>query len=83
LLLALCLAGVGEPVVWCQSPEPRKDPYFTVNIGHRMASVCHLVSIASGRKPKWDPEKETFVGDEQANAICEIRPMRGEWSLTG
>jgi hypothetical protein len=54
-----------------------------VEIGHRVSSVCHLANIAIkvGRKLKWDPEKERFVGDAAANALCEIRPMRKPWRL--
>ena len=37
---------------------------------HRSASLCHLgvIAIRLGRKLQWDPEKESFVGDADANA---------------
>jgi len=64
--------------------KSRKDPYFPVDIGHRVATLCHLAVIAIDRgvKLNWDPEKEVFVGDDKANAMREVRPMRGEWSLS-
>jgi len=33
-----------------------------------LASMCHLgsISIRLGRKLQWDPEKQEFVGDEEA-----------------
>ena len=47
----------------------RKHPICEVEIGHRSASVCHLgvISMRLGRKLKWDPAKEQFVGDAEAN----------------
>jgi hypothetical protein len=60
-----------------------KDPVATAEIGHRTASVCHLNNIAMrlGRKLKWDPVKEQFLDDSEANAL--ITPvMRAPWTLT-
>jgi len=64
--------------------KTRKDPYFPVEIGHRVATVCHLANIAIkvGRKLKWDPEKEHFLNDPGANAYLS-RPMRKPWHLEG
>ncbi len=64
--------------------KSRKDPYFPVDIGHRVSTVCHLgnLAIKLGRKLKWDPVKEEFPGDAEANAMCQIRPMRAPWKLT-
>ena len=62
--------------------KSRKDPYFPVDIGHRVSTVCHLANIAIkvGRKLKWDPEREQFEGDDTANAML-TRPMRSPWKL--
>jgi myo-inositol 2-dehydrogenase / D-chiro-inositol 1-dehydrogenase len=62
--------------------KSRKDPYFPVEIGHRVASVCHLANIAIklGRKLKWDPKNERFLGDDSANAMLS-REMRAPWKL--
>jgi predicted dehydrogenase len=48
-----------------------KDPVATAEIGHRTASVCHLNNIAMllGRKLKWDPVKEQFLDDSEANSL--------------
>ena len=58
----------------------RKDPICAVEIGHRSASVCHLGAIAlrTGKTLKWDPEKETIIGDREAAAHLE-RPYRKPW----
>jgi predicted dehydrogenase len=62
--------------------KSRQDPVACVERGHRTASVCHLGNIAMrlGRKLKWDPVKEQFPGDDEANAMLR-RPMRAPWAL--
>lgn len=59
----------------------RKPPICEAEIGHRSVSVCHLgvLSIRLGRKLKWDPAREKFVGDSEANRWLS-RPMRAPWS---
>jgi predicted dehydrogenase len=49
--------------------QSRKDPICPVEIGHRSASVCHLgvIALRIGRKLQWDPKKEKFVNDSEAN----------------
>jgi predicted dehydrogenase len=48
-----------------------KWPISDVQSQHRSVSACHLgnISIRLGRKLTWDPAKEEFVGDDQANAM--------------
>jgi myo-inositol 2-dehydrogenase / D-chiro-inositol 1-dehydrogenase len=74
----------GEHRDFLDCVKSRKDPYFPVDIGHRVSTVCHLgnIAIKRGRKLKWDPQAEAFVGDEQANNMCKVRQMRKPWSLT-
>lgn len=62
--------------------KTRKDPYFPVDIGHRVSTVCHLgnIAIETGRKLKWDPEKEIFPEDRAANRLLS-RAMRSPWRL--
>jgi predicted dehydrogenase len=73
-------AGEHDDFVRCV--KSRKDPYFPVDIGHRVSTVCHLANIAIklGRKLKWDPEREEFVGDDDANAMLS-RELRSPWKL--
>jgi len=72
----------GEHDDFLQCVKSRKDPYFPVDIGHRVSTVCHLANIAIklGRKLKWDPAKERFVGDDAANQMLD-RPRRAAWQL--
>jgi hypothetical protein len=60
----------------------RKDPYFPVDIGHRVSTICHMANIAIklGRKLKWDPVAEQFTGDAEALALMD-RPRRDPWQL--
>ena len=72
----------GEHDDFLKCVKSRKDPYFPVDIGHRVSTVCHLANIAIkvGRKLKWDPEKEQFIGDDEANKMLD-RPRRDPWQL--
>jgi len=51
-------------------------------IGCRSVTVCHLGNIAYwlGRPLRWDPAKEQFVNDDQANRMTG-RAMRWPWRL--
>ncbi|MFH1718176.1 MAG: gfo/Idh/MocA family oxidoreductase, partial [Planctomycetota bacterium] len=62
--------------------KTRKDPIAPAEVGHRSISVGLLGEIAmlTERKLQWDPEKEIFVNDEQANRMLS-RPMRSPWHL--
>ncbi|MER3415306.1 MAG: oxidoreductase [Gemmataceae bacterium] len=62
--------------------KSRKQPFAPAEAGHRTASLCHLNNIAMrvGRKLRWDPVREQFVGDDEANAYVTPK-MRAPWSL--
>jgi hypothetical protein len=53
-----------------------------VEAGCRSVTVCHLGNIAYwlNRPLKWDPAKEQFVGDDEANRWLD-RPKREPWTL--
>jgi predicted dehydrogenase len=57
--------------------KSRKAPICPAETGHRSASLCHLgvIAIRLGRKLQWDPAKEQFIGDAEANNYI-ARPMR-------
>jgi predicted dehydrogenase len=63
--------------------KSRKAPICDVEIGHRSATMCHLgaISVRLGRKLQWNPEKEMFVGDDEANR-WQAREMRQPWSYS-
>lgn len=62
--------------------KSRKETIAPIEIAHRSISVGLLGEIAmlTGRKLKWDPEKEIFPGDDGANRLLS-RPFRGPWHL--
>jgi predicted dehydrogenase len=62
--------------------KSRREPIAPAEIAHRSISVALLGEIAmlTGRKLKWDPDKEFFIGDDEANRMLS-RPMRSPWHL--
>jgi len=62
--------------------KSRRETIAPIEVGHRSISVGLLGEIAmlTERKLKWDPEKEIFLNDEQANRMLS-RPMRSPWHL--
>ncbi|MCP4590690.1 MAG: hypothetical protein GY842_08095, partial [bacterium] len=67
---------------WLDCIKSREKPNADVEIGHRSVSLCHLVNITRwvGRKLKWDPAKETFPDDPEANTYLD-RPRRKGYEL--
>lgn len=80
--IRLYKAKGGHMGEWIACIHTRKHPSSPVEVGHRSVTVCHLGNIAMdlGRKLKWDPVKEEFPGDEEANALRE-RTYRKPWTL--
>ncbi len=62
--------------------KTRKQPLSTVEIGHRTASLCHIVNLCYefDRKLVWNPEKEEFFFDDEANRR-RGNPIREPYSL--
>jgi predicted dehydrogenase len=57
----------------------RTDPIMDVESAHRVATLCHLGNIVRwlGRPLKWDPKKEVFPGDDEANQYLDIPRRKG------
>lgn len=66
---------------WLESVRQKKECICTAETGHRSASVCHLGNIGYrlGRELTWDPARETFAGDAEAQALVNP-PMRAGYS---
>ncbi|MBN2089965.1 Gfo/Idh/MocA family oxidoreductase [candidate division KSB1 bacterium] len=62
--------------------KTRRKPFATAEIGHRTATICHLINIAliTKRKLKWDPVSEQITNDPEANKMISM-PMRSPWHL--
>jgi hypothetical protein len=69
---------------WLECILHNKATICPAEIGHRSASVCHLGNIGYRlrRTLKWDPEKERFAADDEANQLV-TRAMRDPWKLDG
>ena len=67
---------------WLNCIRSRQRPICDVEIGYRSVSVCHLgnISMRLGRKLRWDPATESFVGDDEATRWLS-RPYRAPWHL--
>jgi hypothetical protein len=69
-------------VDWLDAIRKRTKPICDIETGCRSVTVCHLGNIAYRlqRPLKWDPVKEVFVGDADANRLLS-RSNRGPWHL--
>ncbi len=78
--LYTCKAGEQRNFLDCI--KSRKACYFPPEIGQRCFAIAHIgnISMMLGRKLRWNPQKEEFVNDEQANRMLS-RSMRSPWHL--
>ncbi|MCP4311539.1 MAG: Gfo/Idh/MocA family oxidoreductase [Bacteroidetes bacterium] len=60
----------------------REETITPVDIGHRSISAGLLgeIAIITGQKLNWDPDKEVFINNEQANKLLK-RPYRAPWKF--
>jgi len=62
--------------------KTRQQPVSNADVAHHSITACHAANICMrlGRKVKWDPANETFIGDEEANRL-RSRAYREPWRL--
>jgi len=67
---------------WLDAIKTREATVAPAEDGHRTATFCHLAvaALQLGRKIRWDPLKEQFIDDPEADAII-ARAMRSPWHL--
>ncbi len=67
---------------WLESVKSRRPPIAPVEVAHRSCSACllHHAAMKLKRKLYWDPVKERFKDDEQANAMLS-RPQRAPYTI--
>jgi len=65
---------------WFECVRSGGQPSSHEEIGHRSASLGHLValSFALNRSLRWEPVKEIFIGDDEANRLLS-RARREPW----
>ena len=76
------LGGNDHHANWFECIKTRGKPHSHEEVGHRGASLGHLTIIAYklGRSLKWDPVREVFPEDEQANRLLR-RARRAPWHI--
>ena len=65
---------------WLNSIQTRKPCATNPEQAHRSTSACEIgwVAMKLGRKLRWDPVKEVFLDDPEANAL-RSRPQRAPY----
>ena len=60
----------------------RRETVCSPEKSHRATTVCHVANICLrlGRKVKWNPQRERFVNDTEADRMI-ARAMRPPWRL--
>jgi predicted dehydrogenase len=63
--------------------KSRRAPIAPIEVGHRACSACliHHMAMKANRKLHWDPEKERFKNDDEANGWLS-RPQRWPYVTT-
>lgn len=63
--------------------KSRRQPLYDCEAGHRVNSLSHLAlaAIETGRKLKWDPARETVLGDDEANRMLQPKLLRTPWTI--
>ena len=73
----------GEPIPdFIHCVRRRLRTCAPVEVAHRSTTLCSLgaISMQLGRKIVWDPQKEEFLGDDEANRL-RARSLREPWRL--
>ena len=62
--------------------KSRERTLTPIDVAHRSTSICLLggICLQLGRKLRWDPARERFLGDDEANALLSYE-MRSPWSV--
>jgi predicted dehydrogenase len=65
-----------------EAVRQRKPAGGNAEAAHRTVTIIHLANLAirTGRKLRFDPVKEIFLGDAQANRLAS-QPMRAPWHI--
>jgi myo-inositol 2-dehydrogenase / D-chiro-inositol 1-dehydrogenase len=65
-----------------QAVKTKKPTLEPIEVGHRTISIAQIGLIACqiGEKLTWNPEKELFDGNNQANALLAAPLLRKEWA---
>jgi len=67
---------------WLECMKTRRQTIAPVEVAHRSCSACllHHIALKTSRKLHWDPVKERFKNDDEANAML-ARHQRWPYAL--
>lgn len=67
---------------WLEAIRTRQQPIAPVEVAHRSCSACllHHIAMKTKRKLYWDPARERFKNDDEANAMLS-RPQRPPYAV--
>lgn len=67
---------------WLEAVRSRRQPIAPVEVAHRACSACllHHMAMKLTRTLFWDPVRERFKNDDEANAMLS-RPMRAPYLI--
>jgi predicted dehydrogenase len=67
---------------WLEAIRTRRQPIAPVEVAHRSCSACllHHIAMKTKRKLYWDPLRERFKNDDEANAMLS-RPQRAPYQI--
>jgi predicted dehydrogenase len=67
---------------WLEAIRSRQQPIAPVEVAHRSCSTCllHHIAMKTKRTLHWDPVKERFRNDDEANAMLS-RPQRWPYAI--
>ncbi len=76
------LPQIPEKQDFINAIKGRGETLADAEIGHRTTSLCQIghIAIQVGEKLEWNPETETFKGNEEANRLL-TRPMQEPWNI--
>jgi myo-inositol 2-dehydrogenase/D-chiro-inositol 1-dehydrogenase len=72
-----------EPLqTFAEAVTQRKPAGGNADAAYRTVAILHLtnISIRTGRKIRFDPDKQEIIGDPEAQRLAD-QPMRGPWHL--
>jgi predicted dehydrogenase len=67
---------------WLEAVRSRRQPIAPVEVAHRSCSACllHHIAMKTKRRLRWDPLRERFRDDDEANAML-CRPQRWPYAI--
>jgi hypothetical protein len=67
---------------WLEAVRSRQQPIAPVEVAHRACTACllHHIAMKLPRKLHWDPVRERFRNDDEANAMLS-RPQRPPYAV--